>query len=363
MSLSRLWMFCMFLTLNVYQESLTGAGATTSNSAKSRTFRTVTNDAALSYLTQDMSNMASFKKDILDAFNTVRVSGTAQNKKVQKHIIKVLENRNWHIELDSFNDSTPYGVKEFTNIIATYDINKPRRIVLACHFDSKYFKNQRFVAATDSAVPCAILLETIRQLDCLLSKGPKDTSSVKDISLQLVFFDGEEAFKDWTETDSIYGARHLAAKWAQESDPNDPSNIKIISKIRELILLDLIGTSDTRIPKQKTETEDLYSQLFAIERKLRSKNLLKRPQVIFNGRNSWGGIEDDHKPFEQRGVDILHLISAPFPSVWHKLSDNWDNLDFDLIDDFSRIFRVFISNILHLRPENKGCRRKINSEL
>ena len=51
---------------------------------KSRTFRTVTNDAALSYLTQDMSNMASFKKDILDAFNTVRVSGTAQNKKVQK---------------------------------------------------------------------------------------------------------------------------------------------------------------------------------------------------------------------------------------------------------------------------------------
>ena len=57
---------------------------------------------------------------------------------------------------------------------------------------------------------------------------------VKDISLQLVFFDGEEAFKDWTETDSIYGARHLAAKWAQESDPNDPSNIKIISKIVRL---------------------------------------------------------------------------------------------------------------------------------
>lgn len=28
-----------------------------------------------------------------------------------------------------------------------------------------------------------------------------------DTTLQLVFFDGEEAFKDWTDTDSIYGAR------------------------------------------------------------------------------------------------------------------------------------------------------------
>lgn len=27
-------------------------------------------------------------------------------------------------------------------------------------------------------------------------------------TLQLVFFDGEEAFKEWTATDSIYGARY-----------------------------------------------------------------------------------------------------------------------------------------------------------
>ena len=35
-------------------------------------------------------------------------------------------------------------------------------------------------------------------------------SKLKDTSLQLIFFDGEEAFVDWTETDSLYGARHLA---------------------------------------------------------------------------------------------------------------------------------------------------------
>ena len=35
----------------------------------------------------------------------------------------------------------------------------------------------------------------------------------------MVFFDGEEAFKEWTETDSLYGARHLAARWQDEPLP------------------------------------------------------------------------------------------------------------------------------------------------
>ena len=30
-----------------------------------------------------------------------------------------------------------------------------------------------------------------------------------DTTLQLIFFDGEEAFIDWTDTDSIYGARSV----------------------------------------------------------------------------------------------------------------------------------------------------------
>ncbi|NXH59669.1 QPCT cyclotransferase, partial [Rhabdornis inornatus] len=34
------------------------------------------------------------------------------------------------------------------------------------------------------------------------------------VTLQLLFLDGEEAFGDWSVTDSLYGARHLAAKMA-----------------------------------------------------------------------------------------------------------------------------------------------------
>lgn len=34
--------------------------------------------------------------------------------------------------------------------------------------------------------------------------------------MQIVFFDGEEAFVDWTKTDSLYGSRHLAKRWEDE---------------------------------------------------------------------------------------------------------------------------------------------------
>lgn len=40
-----------------------------------------------------------------------------------------------------------------------------------------------------------------------LDAGEEDDEDTADTTLQLVFFDGEEAFKDWTATDSIYGAR------------------------------------------------------------------------------------------------------------------------------------------------------------
>ena len=38
----------------------------------------------------------------------------------------------------------------------------------------------------------------------------------KDVTLQLMFFDGEEAFKEWRGDDNTYGSRHLAKKMADK---------------------------------------------------------------------------------------------------------------------------------------------------
>lgn len=45
----------------------------------------------------------------------------------------------------------------------------------------------------------------------------------------LVFFDGEEAFDTWTDTDSIYGSRHLARKWEQTKYKNEREIDRIVS--------------------------------------------------------------------------------------------------------------------------------------
>lgn len=57
-------------------------------------------------------------------------------------------------------------------------------------------------------------------------------------------------------------------------------------------------------------------------------------------------IEDDHLPFLQRGVPVLHLIAVPFPKDWHKAGDNYENLSWPTIMDFDQVLRVFVYNYL-----------------
>ncbi len=144
------------------------------------------------------------------------------------------------MEQDEFNDATPFGEKSFTNIIGTLNPKACNQVVLSCHYDSKYFADFEFLAASDSAVPCAMILELIRIL------GPKlKALQNNDLSLQVIFFDGEEAFEDWSRTDSLYGSRHLAAKLQSEKptgSANCPANIgNRLQQIDLFILLDLIG--------------------------------------------------------------------------------------------------------------------------
>ena len=81
-----------------------------------------------------------------------------------------LDASRWTIMLDDFTSYTPIGDKRFTNIIATLDQDVPRRLVLAAHYDSKYFARGQFLGATDSAVPVALIIDLILTLDVKLQQ-------------------------------------------------------------------------------------------------------------------------------------------------------------------------------------------------
>ncbi|KIY73180.1 hypothetical protein CYLTODRAFT_387176 [Cylindrobasidium torrendii FP15055 ss-10] len=306
-----------------------------------------------------------------------RAPETDNNTRVRSYLKQTLQDLDWHIEEDTFTDKTPYGTKRFTNLIATKDPKASRRVVLSAHFDSKYFPsypNNQFVGATDSAAPCAMMLDLAQTLNPLLEarrKEIEDGDDDEDTTLQLVFFDGEEAFQQWTNTDSIYGARHLAEKWSSTYiAPHSkrrlvgPSATEI-STVEHLILLDLLGAANPQIRSYFTDTAWLFDAMVSAERRLGDSGHFEydgsdsmsadkwqsffRPRVGTLRNN--GHIGDDHVPFLNKGVSVLHVIAEPFPHVWHSLKDDASALDIPTMRRWNLILRVFMSEYLGLKPD------------
>ncbi|KZT09609.1 uncharacterized protein LAESUDRAFT_695278 [Laetiporus sulphureus 93-53] len=318
-----------------------------------------------------------------------RPPDTENNTMVKDYIVSTMQHLNWHVEEDTFTDNTPYGTKRFTNVIATKDPSASRRVILSAHFDSKFFLNyprSQFVGATDSAAPCAFMLDLAEALDPLfyerqqrLEDGEEEDDDVAETTLQLVFFDGEEAFNTWTNTDSIYGARHLAKKWAttyvnpQAKRRLLPSMITELSTIEHLILLDLLGAPHPTIRSSFLDTAWLFDAMASAERRLgdsgafaydgQAANNWTSFFIPRNNMHNFGGIEDDHIPFLRAGVSVLHVIANPFPSVWHTLQDDATALDVPTMRRWNLILRVFMSEYLGLRPSAIARSRDTKADL
>ena len=84
-----------------------------------------------------------------------------------------LKDYGWHVDEDKFQDNTPEGKVTFANVIATLDPKATRRLVLACHYDSKFYKDKEFLGATDSAVPCAQMIDLARVMTPILKSKCK----------------------------------------------------------------------------------------------------------------------------------------------------------------------------------------------
>ncbi|XP_064359122.1 glutaminyl-peptide cyclotransferase-like protein isoform X2 [Dromaius novaehollandiae] len=255
----------------------------------------------------------------------------------------------WHLELDAFEAATPRGPVAFASLVATASPGARRRLALACHYDSKALppdaRGRPFVGATDSALPCALLLELAAALDARLRAAAAQGA---ETTLQLLFLDGEEAFGEWSAADSLYGARHLAARMA--AAPHRPGGTQL-GAMSLLVLLDLLGAPEPRIHSHFARTHAWFLQLVAIEKRLHHLGLLRahpREQMYFQPGPAPGPVEDDHVPFLQRGVPVLHLIPTPFPRVWHTAEDTEANLDPATVENLGRILAVFVADFLQL---------------
>ena len=135
-------------------------------------------------------------------------------------------------------------------------------------------------------------------------------------------------------TDSLYGSRHLAARMQASGE---------LGSMDVLVLLDLIGAANPRFFSAFKNTHAHFQSMARIELALTKQQLLSNHKQFYfvAGEPKAHGVEDDHVPFLQRGVGVVHLIALPFPSTWHTPKDNRKNLDKETINNLLLIFKMY----------------------
>ncbi|KAI2469660.1 peptidase family M28-domain-containing protein [Annulohypoxylon bovei var. microspora] len=294
-----------------------------------------------------------------------RVAGTPGQTAAQQHFVNFFANElpKWSIEWFNSTSTTPVtGDKQvpFANLLFKREPpwvqeGQSNLLTLVAHYDSKIYPDG-FIGATDSAVPCAILMHVARTIDGFLTQMHDEMAALgeggtvpMDMGVQILLLDGEEAFKQWTETDSLYGARALADRWENSVHPAMSFYRNPLDQISMFVLLDLLGSANPTVPSFFLSTHWAYKAMATIEGRLRKLGLLEsvpqRPFLPDSEKTATkiyrGYIEDDHKPFMARGVPVLHIIASPFPQVWHTMDDDGAHLDMPTVRDWAKIVTAF----------------------
>ena len=227
-----------------------------------------------------------------------RPAGSAALQKTREYILAELKKAGIATRQQIFIARTPLGETSMANVIATIPGRRPERLALASHFDTKLFKDFRFVGASDGASSTAALLELARGL----------SGRQNEFTLELIFFDGEEAVVEWgRNNDNTYGSRYYV-----EAAQRDGS----IKGLRALVLLDMIGDKDLLIRRDAASTPWLVDTVWAAAARIGHRSVFS---------NELTTIDDDHMPFIRAGIPAVDIIDLDYPA-WHTAADTLENV-------------------------------------
>jgi glutaminyl-peptide cyclotransferase len=255
-----------------------------------------------------------------------RISGSPELAKTREYIVNELKSAGLAVFTDEFTATTPVGEKKMVNITAEFPGESKDVIIISSHYDTKLYKDMRFVGANDPGSSVGTLLELGRVLAASNQK-PK-------LTYWLAFFDGEEAFcEGWEDCgkpdapDNTYGSRHYVSQLRNKNE---------LSRVRALILLDLMGYKNLELGRDTMSTKWLQDIVWQAGRELGySSYFAERPEGV-------GG--DDHEPFLRAGIDSVDLIQLNGYPHWHKADDTLDKVS-------SRSMKVVGDTVLASLPK------------
>jgi glutaminyl-peptide cyclotransferase len=253
-----------------------------------------------------------------------RPAGSQALSEARAHLVSALEGNGWSVEPQSFAAQTPHGALQMVNLVARFGPTaaaqpSTQKAIVASHYDTKSFSTISFVGANDGASSTGALVELSR----VLALDPGLAAQV-----ELVFFDGEEALQQFTETDGLYGSRHYAT---QLRDSGRAAQFKLA------VVWDMIGDRNLTVTLPLDSPKELTQGLLSSAEALQSRGAFRifdRPML------------DDHVPLNLiariPAIDIIDFEYDP----WHTADDTLSQISPDSLQTIGSITLHFLRKSL-----------------
>jgi glutaminyl-peptide cyclotransferase len=238
-----------------------------------------------------------------------RPAGSAELARTREYIVGELKSYGLNVTVDEWQAKTPIGARRMANVTAELPGESTDVIILSSHYDTKLFKEFRFVGANDGASSTGALLEMAR---VMAAAGQKPR-----MTYRFVFFDGEEAFcANWEDCqtpegpDNTYGSRRYVQQLKEKNETR---------RVRAMILLDMVGYKNLELGRNET-----LSTRWLIDAVWNTARELGYGEYFIDDIEHCDG--DDHVPFLQAGIEALDIIQLGSYEYWHEAEDTLDKI-------------------------------------
>jgi glutaminyl-peptide cyclotransferase len=238
-----------------------------------------------------------------------RPAGSSELAQTREYLMSELKSYGLNVTLDEWRATTPVGQRQMANVVAELPGESTDVVIISSHYDTKLFKQFRFVGANDGASSTGVLLELARIMAANKQK-PR-------LTYWFVFFDGEEAFcEEWDQCrnpdgpDNTYGSRHYVAQLKSRNE---------LKRVGAMILLDMVGYKDLQLGRN-----DNMSTHWLIDTIWQTARETGHADVFVDSPEDCDG--DDCVAFLQEGVDAIDIIQLGSYPYWHKAEDTLDKI-------------------------------------
>jgi Zn-dependent M28 family amino/carboxypeptidase len=216
-----------------------------------------------------------------------------------------------------------------TNIIARFQVQNPRRIIVATHYDSivKAYRDPKtpdapMPGANNSSSGVALLLETAR----VLSLSPKP-----DVGIDMIFFDGEEGPKSLGAGDPTWhplGSPYFVTRLKDYYPTQLPE---------KAVDFDMVCDKDLKLQPEPSSLQSARAEVtkfWSIGSKLAPS--------AFAGKSTPYAISDDHTALQGAGIPSFLVIDFDYEPYFNTTQDTVDKCSVDSLQTVGRTLLQYL---------------------